>query len=414
MNRKIISMDTLRLGILFVMVLTLICTNPLFAAVDPNKVIDLRADALKIEGGKKEMVLDGALWVQKAVVIEGITIGLICDWSANLVGAAYWKTNVNQTWQVIIKRDDGTLGFGPASMPAGTQLGKKTTKSSGLKIPTPTDPIPYEASSTTSSHPTSFKGSFGPIQWTAQGEGKHKFECVVPKTGFEEPTLENNIATAYVEVVPKLKAGTPTGPSVAQPKAGLLPVPPAAKPKVGIPPGQAVATGAGVPAGPPDITSNGKVVVAGKSSAWRGMIVVDAKNAARVSGGQCEFPVQYTVRNAGISPTGPFGSLWQNNPPTGSFSRSWMPIAPGSASTQTDLVMLKPGQNVLRLALDNEKQVAESNEGNNMFQLTVNVTGICGTAPVVRGGATVPSRGVTPPPAPPPLRTLPAPPVRGR
>lgn len=213
---------------------------------------------------------------------------------------------------------------------------------------------------------------------------------------------------------PKLKAGTLSGSSVAQPKAGLSPVLPAAKPKVGIPSGQAVATGVGAPVGPPDITTEGKVIVAGKASAWRGMIVVDAKDATRVSGGQCEFPVKYTVRNAGLSSTGQFGSLWQNNPPTGSFGRSWLPLAPGGASTQTDLVMLKPGLNVLRLTLDNLNQVSESNEGNNAFPLTVNVTGSCGSGPVVRGGATVPSRGGIPPPAPPPLRTLPAPPIRGR
>lgn len=403
MKREVLSRGRVGLCAAGVAVLSLMLAPPLHA-VDPNKVIDLRADALRIEGGKKEMVLDGAVWVQKAVVTDGTTIGLVCDWSANLVGAAYWKTNVNQTWQVIIKRDDGTLGFGPASMPPGTQLGKKTTKSSGLKIPTPSDPIPYEASSTTTFHGTSFKGSFGPIQWTAMGEGKHKFECVVPKTGFEEPTLENNIATAYVEVVPKLKAGTPSGPSVAQPKAGLSPVLPAAKPKVGIPSGQAVATGIGSPVGPPDITTDGQVSFNGKASAWRGTIVVDAKDATRVAGGQCEFPVKYTVRNAGLSSTGQFGSLWTNNPPTGSFGRSWLPLAPGGASTQTDLVMLKPGLNVLRLTLDNLNQVSESSEGNNTFPLTVNVSGICGSAPAVRARPTMPAGGATPSPAPPPRR----------
>lgn len=380
MNRNMISKKTLGLELLFVMVLTLICTNPLYAAVDPNKVIDLRADALRIQGGKQEKVLDGAVWVQKAVVTEGGLISLTCDWSANLVGAAYWKTNVSQTWQVIIKRDGGTLGLGPASMPAGTQLGKKTTKSSGLKMPTPTDPIPYEASSTTTSHGTSYKGSFGPIQWNAKGEGKHKFECVVPKTGFEEPTLENNIATAYVEVVPKQKVGTPGG--------------------------QAVAIPAAVPLAPPDITSEGGVVVAGKATAWRGMIAAEAKDAIRVAGGQCEFPVQYIVRNIGLSPTGPFGSLWQNTPPTGTFSRSWLPLAPGGTSKQTDLVMLKPGLNLLRLTLDNAKQVAESNEGNNEFQVSVSLNGICGGTEAVRGIPSLPS--------PRPSGPVPPPPVRGR
>lgn len=167
------------------------------------------------------------------------------------------------------------------------------------------------------------------------------------------------------------------------------------------------------PVGPPDIKSDGIVSVAGKGSAWRGMIVVEAKDAARVSGGQCEFPVKYTVHNAGLSSTGQFGSLWQNNPPTGSFGRSWLPLAPGGASTQTDLVMLKPGVNILRLTLDNLNQVSESNEGNNVFLLTVNVTGICGSTPAVRGGPALPPQSAVPSPSPSP-RTAPALPGRGR
>jgi hypothetical protein len=48
---------------------------------------------------------------------------------------------------------------------------------------------------------------------------------------------------------------------------------------------------------------------------------------------------------------------------------------------------MKPGMNILQLALDSTGKVQESNEGNNQFRLRVNLTGSCGPAP-----------GIVPPP----------------
>src|SRR3989344_7403327 len=174
------------------------------AAVDPNKAIDFRADLLRVEGGKKGTELVGAEYVQKITVTEGETIGFVCDWSANLTGGAgYWKTKVTQNLQVVFRRNGNTFAFTSVSIPAGTQLGSKTTKSSGLKTPSLSNPSPYESSSTSTNFGNSFKGSAGTMKWTAEKPGKHEFTCVIPKTGFEEPTLGNNIATAVVEVLPK-------------------------------------------------------------------------------------------------------------------------------------------------------------------------------------------------------------------
>jgi hypothetical protein len=97
--------------------------------------------------------------------------------------------------------------------------------------------------------------------------------------------------------------------------------------------------------------------------------------------GLCEFAVKHTARNIGLASTGGFDSVWKNSHVPGSFGRLWLPIAPGGSKEETDLIRLKPGQNLLHLALDNTNKVQESNEGNNRFRISVNVNGSCGPKP---------------------------------
>lgn len=388
-----------RLGAAAVVLLALIAASRSDAGeADTNKMIDFRADALHIDGGKKSTILDGAVWVEKAIVYEGSTVSLTCDYSANLVNGTYWKTNVNQRWQVIVREEGKFIKIGYGWMPAGTELGTKKTSSSGLRAPSLSNPVPYESSTNVHHFGTSFKGSLGPVKVNKSlGVGEHKFECVIPKTGFEEPNLSNNVTTAYIEVRPHLKAG-PSGPLVARSE----PVLPSKPLKAGNS-GPARATGTAMAKGPPDITSDPRVVVAGKTAAWGGTVLVDAKRATSVAAGQCEFAIRHTARNAGMSPAGRFGSLWTNNPATGKFRRSWLPLPPGGASTQTDLVMLKAGRNTLRLTLDDTNQVGETNEKNNVFRITVNVTGHCGTDPArVKPSSPLPAK----------IPRVPVPPVR--
>jgi hypothetical protein len=145
------------------------------------------------------------------------------------------------------------------------------------------------------------------------------------------------------------------------------------------------------PKGLPDITSQGGVIVGGTGASWGGTIGVDAKQALSINAnnsGLCEFVIEHTARNAGLSPTGTFDSQWKNSAVPGSAGRVWLPLAAGASKSEKDLVRLKPGANPLQLSLDNQNQVKESNEANNQFGLTVNVSGSCG-----------PVRAVVPPPS---------------
>ncbi len=172
------------------------------------------------------------------------------------------------------------------------------------------------------------------------------------------------------------------------------------------------------PKGLPDITSGTGVVIGGKSAPWGSSVTVDVKSAHSVNmnnSGLCEFAVKHTARNIGLASTGPFGSVWKtSNVP--SSGRGWLPIAAGGSKEETDLVRLKPGQNLLHLTLDDLGKVQESNEGNNRFRIIVNVAGICGPKPGIvppPAGGLAPKAGVrtlSQPPGPP---NSPPPPAGG-
>ena len=138
------------------------------------------------------------------------------------------------------------------------------------------------------------------------------------------------------------------------------------------------------PKGLPDITSGSGVTIGGKIAAWGSSVTVDAKDALSVNmnnSGLCEFGIKHMARNVGLASTGGFDSLWKNSAVPGSASRFWLPIEPGGAKEETDLVRLKAGQNLLHLTLDNLSKVQELNENNNKFRIIVNVTGSCGPKP---------------------------------
>jgi hypothetical protein len=140
----------------------------------------------------------------------------------------------------------------------------------------------------------------------------------------------------------------------------------------------------------PDITCAGQVRIANVPSSWGETITINANQATsknRNNSGLCEFPVEYTVRNAGNFIAGSFRSLWTNGAVSGNWNHAWGQIAVNGAETGNDLIPLKPGSNKLKLVLDDLQEIKESNEANNEFHITINVTGNCGsfalTAPIV-------------------------------
>jgi hypothetical protein len=89
---------------------------------------------------------------------------------------------------------------------------------------------------------------------------------------------------------------------------------------------------------------------------------------------------EHFVRNAGGAATGAFKRRWHNDATAGSASGVYQPVAPAQFMRRVDTLELLPGTNHLRLALDSMNQVAESDEGNNLFEVTVQIAGDCGSA----------------------------------
>jgi hypothetical protein len=181
------------------------------------------------------------------------------------------------------------------------------------------------------------------------------------------------------------------GTGAAAPVAHMAPVmgnAPAGAAAAGAPPPVSAAPSA--PAVKPDITAASQVTIANRPADWNAPLMLDARDALRAANGVCLFTLRYTARNIGVAPAGAFSSTLASSAVPGPSERLWPGIEPASASTQSDVVSLKPGLNTLTLWLDQRNEVQELNEGNNQSRLQVNLTGACdATARTVRPGTTV-------------------------
>lgn len=190
---------------------------------DPNKGLDLRIDDVEMENTE---------WTPhtKNQVKAGKTIGIACVWSVHLVKQLkYWKTAADQHFQYVMRVDGGTIAIGTFTVPAGTQLGSKTSKSGGWKTPSLGDPSPYSApSSTTVNEPRQLEGKTSTTHWTAQKEGKHQVSCeIAPTHGFIEPTQANNHRSEPLQVYQApVSASTAAAAAVARPQPYTGPLSP--------------------------------------------------------------------------------------------------------------------------------------------------------------------------------------------
>lgn len=132
----------------------------------------------------------------------------------------------------------------------------------------------------------------------------------------------------------------------------------------------------------PDITAEPALTIGGKRTSWGQTVTVAAADAQRSANGVCSFPVSYAVRNAGGPVAGAFSSTLAGSLAPTPTTRTWPALGQKAIVNQSDTVGLKPGRNILTLTLDQRNQVKESNENNNVFRLTVTLTGECGTARV--------------------------------
>jgi hypothetical protein len=122
------------------------------------------------------------------------------------------------------------------------------------------------------------------------------------------------------------------------------------------------------------ITLGGAVGGAGgKFVPWGGSVTLTQADSFLQSGGKCAYNVSYQMRNQGSAPTSP--AFWNRlrSDSTVVSQQSGLSLAAGQTKTVNTQAYLPPGGHVLSLSLDDDHAVAESNEGNNVFKIRINV-----------------------------------------
>ncbi len=129
-----------------------------------------------------------------------------------------------------------------------------------------------------------------------------------------------------------------------------------------------------------DLSYGPNLTIGSTTGQWGTNLKVDASHAARQREDSCELRLVYDVVNPGGASAGAFASRVREG-------QEWLHSAslPGLAANAqhkvSGLVYLANGTHLLRLAVDDQQQVAESNEGNNQARVTVEVSNCSNARP---------------------------------
>lgn len=123
----------------------------------------------------------------------------------------------------------------------------------------------------------------------------------------------------------------------------------------------------------PDITSQAGITIAGHSASWGGMITLAASDAVLVSGGTCAFNISYDLKNIGMAPTAPPFKNRLRRDNTVVSIQSNLSLAAGETRQIATQAYLTSGNHILGLFMDNDFQVAESNDSNNIKRIKIKV-----------------------------------------
>ncbi|NGP54472.1 CARDB domain-containing protein [Thioalkalivibrio sp. XN8] len=152
------------------------------------------------------------------------------------------------------------------------------------------------------------------------------------------------------------------------------------------------------PKGQPDITALPPVAIGTQIAQWADEIVLTDQDASATTPRGCQYRFAYTAVNAGAADAGPSVGRLRDGQGVTLHQQPGMAMAAGAQRKVNGMLTLAPGQHLLGLGLDDDQKVAESNEGNNVFRLSVMVPESCGGG----GGAQRPEPRQVPRPAPRP------------
>lgn len=174
---------------------------------------------------------------------------------------------------------------------------------------------------------------------------------------------------------PMVKAGAPLPGTAPMGKTTDVPASRRSTPVAGI---------ATITRGLPDLVSTATFTIGGRLAMPGGSVRLDAAQAQQRGDGLCTFVIQHGVRNTGTAPAPAYTTEWQGTA-RGSVTQHRPALVAGGSAAFTDTVALRPGQSALMLRIDSAHTVPESNERNNDFRLTIQLSGDCAAARAAPG-----------------------------
>ena len=119
-------------------------------------------------------------------------------------------------------------------------------------------------------------------------------------------------------------------------------------------------------------------MIGGHSAPAASTILLDESDAFLVSNGRCAFRVSYDIGNAGSVATAP--PFLNRTRASGDVVTTQTDLTLGPGETRNILTdaYIDAGTHKLVLSLDDDAQVAESDETNNELTVEVTVGGACG------------------------------------
>jgi subtilase family serine protease len=122
----------------------------------------------------------------------------------------------------------------------------------------------------------------------------------------------------------------------------------------------------------------------GKTVAPGGSVKLASSDAFLMSNGKCAFNISYTMENTGTAAASPSFVNRISNGPNVISQQSGLSLEAGKTKTVNTQAYLSPGASTLRLALDADNAVAESNEANNITEYKVQLDSTCGLSSTTR------------------------------
>lgn len=120
-----------------------------------------------------------------------------------------------------------------------------------------------------------------------------------------------------------------------------------------------------------DITSKRGIKVGNKFAAWGGTLKLEKSDAFLESNGNYAFNISYDVVNTGSVNAGPFTNRFRSDMGAVITQQTAVNVNASSTEQINTQGYLPQGEHQYKMSLDDDNVVAESNEGNNTFTVTI-------------------------------------------